>query len=553
MSQRGFSGPAVLFVRLCLLALAALSCSSDSTGSREVAAVTVTPASASVAVGATVQLSASPTKVDGQVVAGVPVVWTSETPSVATVSSKGVVTGVSPGAATITASSGGHAGQATITVTGGGAGDVLVNVATHFQTMDGWEAVAQIGETPALLPLYRDTLLALATADLGINRLRVEVRSGAENTVDYWTQLQNGQIDATTWRCVRYSTVNDDADPNHINPAGFHFSELDYTMDNIVLPMKRKMEALGRRLYLNVNYVAFTNPTCSSFTYVHDDPAEYAEFALAVFQHLQQKYAIVPDYWEMILEPDNSTLWASGTKIGQKVAATVSRLAAAGYHPQIIAPSTTSAANAAPYFLQIQAQAPGLVSELSYHRYSGASTANLQAIAQAAQAAKIRTAMLEHIGADYGELLSDLEVAEVSAWQQYALAYPGNPATSGGGVYYAIDTTQAPPRPVLTDRARYLRQYFRYVRWGAVRVGAASTVAGIDAVAFLNPDGRAVFVAAVTGGRSFTVQGLPPGTYGVRYTTATATDVATPDQTIAQGQLLRASIPGDGVLTVFAR
>jgi hypothetical protein len=53
--------------------------------------------------------------------------------------------------------------------------------------------------------------------------------------------------------------------------------------------------------------------------------------------------------------------------------------------------------------------------------------------------------------------------------------------------------------------------------------------------------------------RPLSVQGLPPGTYGVRYTTGTATDVALADQAVSAGQLVQATIPAQGAITFFAR
>ncbi|MGO0683499.1 phage tail tube protein [Pseudomonas fulva] len=66
-----------------------------------VTSVAVTPGTASIAVGATRQLSASATPAQ----AGQNVTWSSSAPSVATVSSSGLVTGVSAGSAVITATS----------------------------------------------------------------------------------------------------------------------------------------------------------------------------------------------------------------------------------------------------------------------------------------------------------------------------------------------------------------------------------------------------------------------------------------------------------------
>src|SRR5213596_2374206 len=82
-----------------------------------VASVTVAPASASVGVSGTVQLAATMKDAAGNVLTGRVVTWTSGTPTVATVSATGLVTGVSAGTATVTATSEGKTGSAAITVT----------------------------------------------------------------------------------------------------------------------------------------------------------------------------------------------------------------------------------------------------------------------------------------------------------------------------------------------------------------------------------------------------------------------------------------------------
>lgn len=89
--------------------------------------VTVNPATASVNVGATTQLSATGVNSDGTPANLRNVTWTSSATGVATVSSTGVVTGVSTGTATITATAQNLSGTSTVTVgSGGGAGTLTV-------------------------------------------------------------------------------------------------------------------------------------------------------------------------------------------------------------------------------------------------------------------------------------------------------------------------------------------------------------------------------------------------------------------------------------------
>ena len=85
-------------------------------GNGVVAAVSVSPSSATLIVGQTAELEAQPRDASGQPLTGRPVTWSSNHPEIATVTSTGVVAAVSPGTATITASSEGRNGTATIVV-----------------------------------------------------------------------------------------------------------------------------------------------------------------------------------------------------------------------------------------------------------------------------------------------------------------------------------------------------------------------------------------------------------------------------------------------------
>src|SRR5207245_2656404 len=62
------------------------------------------------------QLSATPKDAAGNVLAGRAVAWASSNPALATVSASGLVTGVAAGAVTITATSEGQSGTASVTV-----------------------------------------------------------------------------------------------------------------------------------------------------------------------------------------------------------------------------------------------------------------------------------------------------------------------------------------------------------------------------------------------------------------------------------------------------
>ncbi len=82
-----------------------------------VATVTVSPASAGEQVGQTVQLTATPRDSAGNPLVGRTVTWATSNAAVDTVSATGLVTGVLAGSTTITATSEGQSGTASVTVT----------------------------------------------------------------------------------------------------------------------------------------------------------------------------------------------------------------------------------------------------------------------------------------------------------------------------------------------------------------------------------------------------------------------------------------------------
>ena len=112
-----------------------------------VASVSVTPASATVSAGQSVQLTATPQDANGNPLSGRPVTWSSSNPSVAVADVNGNVTGIAPGSATITATSEGKSGTAAITVTNVPVASVTVSPASA--------SVAQ-GQTTQLTATTKD-------------------------------------------------------------------------------------------------------------------------------------------------------------------------------------------------------------------------------------------------------------------------------------------------------------------------------------------------------------------------------------------------------------
>jgi hypothetical protein len=472
-------------------------------------------------------------------------------------------------------------GSGSCSASGSGPAEIRIDPSTSYQVMKGWEATARLWEFNKAEDRYDGSWLPLADQifdrlanELGINRIRLEIKSGAENPVDYWAKFESGAIGYREFRRHFYEKINDDSDPRQLNPAGIHFSQMDYQVEKMVLPMKQRLEARGEKLFVNLNYVDFGQTELKGNLSHALEPAEYAELIVAAFIHLKAKYGLVPDALEIILEPDNSDQWR-GRQIGEAIRVTSARLKEAGFSPEIIAPST-AAAGKAPAYIDEMMTVPGvsaLVSTLSYHRYDrpkpgivtaiadraravGLSNslvervAPLPGIAERARERRLSTAMLEHLTGDASELYEDLTKGQVSAWQQYSIARKEAPAIPDeGGDYYLVGAdARGAPQVRMGNRTRGLAQYFRYIRFGATRIGARSSQDSVKPTAFRNSNGAIVVVLDSEKAATMVVRGLPPGSYVPTYTTATETGRKLP--TIVSNGAISVSLPAPGIMTI---
>jgi O-glycosyl hydrolase len=424
-----------------------------------------------------------------------------------------------------------------------GSAVIAIDPSQRFQVFRGWEATDQAGLDDTPSADYADELLDGAL-DLGLTRLRVEVQSSMEHRRDLFAENKDGRLGDREYRCLRYTTENDNDDPQRLDLGGFRLDRLDRNMRTIVLPLRDRLQQQGEKLWINVNYVAFTDQICGEFRYVHNRPDEYAEFVLAIYQYLRDRHGVTPDSWEVMLEPDNTRVWTART-MANAMDRAASRLIASGFTPAFIAPSTTSAANAVNYFDEIwktESVRPFL-RELSYHRYDGPSERTLSGIDAAARKRSVETSMLEWMGATHEHLYQDLTSGGVSAWQQYTLGFP---AGDSGGHYFIIEPEAPPGRRVrLSQSARYLRQYFRAIRPGAQRLGASSDNSSFKPVAFESPTGRLAVVVSASRGGQLTIQRLNPGPYRVSCWTDASREEDASTQCDRNVQVL-----GDGTLTI---
>lgn len=403
--------------------------------------------------------------------------------------------------------------------------NLAIDTREQHQTMAGWEVTARVWEFDKANNRFdgswiaqRDELAKMLVAQAGIDRLRLEIKSSMENPVDYWGLFTAGKIGYREYKAHFYEKINDNADPAALNPAGIHFSDLDWHVENIVLPVRKQLDARGRRLRLNLAYVDFGWTEFRGSLSHAENSTEYAELVAAAFSHLKEKYGLVPDSLEIIIEPDNTRDW-SGVAIGNAIVATSARLEAAGFpNVEIIAPSTAKAQRALSYYEDIRS-VPGAakrMNTLAYHRYDGAPDAlDLDEIRDAAHAARMQTAMLEYVDGSITDLLADLSEGDATAWQNYGIAARarGEGAIRPGALIVGRGPADARPVLGLTPTAQALALIFNAVDQGSVRTGAGSDSNNLVAVSFITPARKLVVAMHALADMPVTISGLPRGRY----------------------------------------
>src|SRR2546426_243684 len=216
-----------LFVNAVFGLLSNVVSATTAASTAPVATVTVSPASASLAVGATQQFTATLKDAAGNTLTGRPVTWASSAAAVATVSASGLATGLVAGPATISASSGGITRSAPLPLTaasGGGAGLIQENFEDNAFASRGWydntgmaitETEHVAGSTHALEAHFR----AGATTPTWGNAARHLFQSTPTLYISYWVKYSDNWVGSGRLYHPHEFTVLSDLDGNYDGPS----------------------------------------------------------------------------------------------------------------------------------------------------------------------------------------------------------------------------------------------------------------------------------------------------------------------------------------------
>ena len=357
-------------------------------------------------------------------------------------------------------------------------------------------------------------ILDAAVFELGLTRLRLEVGP----------YMEKG---------------NDNDDPDAANPKGFYFSWLDCCVEEVVLPIKERMEKRGDRLVLTVSY-AIENWETPKWL---QEPREYFEFARTVLAHLRKKYKLEPDYW--VLGNESRMGHSAMPMLGEW-------MKREGYPTRFAFPEGVNLPTCIRYMNELKKrrpQAEPFIGQVTYHIYGRGTNAHRNALRDWARELGVTTAMTEKIGAGPDQLFLDLTEADASGWQRYSLMWFGD--KPGRGTYFTIKKDGA---GFLRSRQYWeLYQYFHYVRPGATRVKMSSTHESVRPVAFLSPKGKPVVVILNKGGvRQVWIKGLPAGRYAASFSARGRASKELAPLQVEGDQATTVELPAVAVMTLTA-
>lgn len=420
---------------------------------------------------------------------------------------------------------------------------VVVDSATRYQTMEGWETTCETWINNKTTLAYDtswftqdDEILRRLVYEMGITRVQVPIRSGWQNTADYYAQFKAGTIDYTALGSHWYETMA--GEPTW-------FTEFDDYCDNVMWPLVRHARERGETMIVALNFIDFGTSGDLDFS---QNATLYAAYVKQFYDRIIARYGITPEAIDIILEPDNMAQWNNGTRIANCLVALKAAIPAA----RMIAPSPTNAFNTTSLCGTMDNVSGCLAAwdMVGYHRYGGGNTdaANIKTYADANG---LKTGMTEWFNATIDTVLDDLTIGGVSLWQKWGLAGKIGVGSNPQAWYYIYDA--GVPSVNIATNSHHMALLFPFVRNGADRIDAVSAEMS-KIVAFENANGsQVVFMKRTTAGGVVNFSGLQPGSYGVRHIpNASTTAQNNADITVGGGGTAAITIP-TGYTVIYKR
>jgi O-glycosyl hydrolase len=366
-----------------------------------------------------------------------------------------------------------------------GPGIVTIDPASRFQTMQGFGTTERLFDDPHVTETFDPVTKRAAVIPPAADQARI---------------LDALYVDLGLTR-VRFhpdliEPVNDNADPNVADLSKFDFS---WQKSDGHIAHIRNLLARGVTTY-------FASPITLEPWMNSSNPAEYAEWVIVMLRHWRAQGLEMP-YYSIVNEPgfSRSGIWP-GTWMRDVVKILGPRLAAEGFKTKLVVPDDVDPMQALGRLQVILADpdARRYIGAVAYHLYSRGGEAQVKQLAEQYGLPIWMTefstgddwfqwaVIMQQMIADYGASAVDYMWGYFGDWDKSQLIR----IRVDNGAYAGFDFT----------RQHYVMgQYSKYVRPGAVRVGATSGEADVKVAAFVDGT-REIVVATNTGSQQHTVQ-----------------------------------------------
>jgi hypothetical protein len=390
---------------------------------------------------------------------------------------------------------------------------VTVNSSVTNQVIRSWGA-------PYGGLLYAPDLMLNAILDefvdsMGLNRTRLEPRN-------------------RDWE----DPFNDNGNPFDAAPAAFRLGDNERLAKRFVVPFKQRVEAAGDRFECYASPSFFDDGASGSVpAWMLNHPGEYAEWAIQYLEFFRTRHNIVPDFYVICNEAGNGNPFSPAVVAGM-IKTLAPRMEALGFKTRIQFPESVNAdaSWSAIQATQNDAEMWRWVGLVSYHLYGGGSRTNIRDFARARG---LLVGQTEYIGLTLDLLYQDLIEGGVSTWEFYAASdfIPQNPQ----GAWF-------------NRNANFwqIRQVTRFVRPGAIRVGATASSSTLRVLAF-QQNGASVLVLLNLNGpaRSVDVAGIAQGQYARSQTVGGAPATELGLVTVPPTGTTTVNLPANSVFTLY--
>jgi len=355
---------------------------------------------------------------------------------------------------------------------------IAIDPTTTYQRIDGFGgSAANESELRAMPEPDRSAVLDLVFGDLAPSVVRIKPRPAME-------------------------PVNDDADPAHVNAAGFVRPD-DHLWQLAEIFARGNHPLLLGALWTPPAWMKTTNQECCGGTLRAGMDAELAEFFSVYLSYLEEAGHPL-DSLSIQNEPEAASPWDANTytpsHMGTVLETVAQRIVADGHTTRLHGPDD-AVANFVPVYLPALLARPTVASlfdAVGFHLYgstvypdSSTVAGDVAPVATAAPAemplwmTEFSNTTLQGYGShDEGiwqaELIHESLVSGVSMYVMWNLYRPGGP----GEAAIVIPTTPGVHGYTVTPKYWTLRQYAKYVRAGAVRIEASSDDADLLVTAF---------------------------------------------------------------------